>query len=701
MSTIVSSIYEAEKRREVQKQLVEAKETAENADRAKSEFLAIMSHEIRTPMNGVIGMLNLLKRSQLSDIQSRQASIAQSSAKSLLYLINDILDFSKVEAGKLDLEEVEFDLRSCIENVAESMAIKAEEKSITLILDLAQLNQSWMVGDPGRIRQIFTNLIGNALKFTPQGEIIISCFAQRKGDQYHVSASVKDSGIGIAPEKINGLFDSFTQADASTTRQYGGTGLGLAICKRLCNMMKGEISARSTPNEGSEFYFSLVLDACEARTTAIPKTSLNHRRILVVDDNDTNREILRIQLRAWGAQVTEADSGPAALEICNQSKDTAFDVAILDMQMPEMDGAELGQHIKTLSPTTGLIMMTSLAMRNDAKRFAELGFEAYFTKPVTMSDLHDALAVVLDKGKTLKNASPLVTKHYLRSLPPSSTNEQVGKPIWGNNQRILLVEDNSVNQEVASLMLEDIGLIADIASNGLEAITSLKTAPEESPYTLILMDCQMPEMDGYESSRAIRDFEAGERYAFIPIIAMTANAMKGDRERCINAGMSDYLSKPIDPEELLNALVKWIKPKLRQASESVTSRHHSTEDQPHKALDDQLATVWDKDKAFKRVGQKENRLVYLVKMFLKDMPERVSSLNNDFEHKSTTEILAVAHACKGVALNLGLNTLAKSSENLEKAARDQNFELCLEIKPRFTQAFSEAISALEEYLNHH
>jgi len=692
MATLVGGICEADKRRDIQKQLIAAKETAENADRAKSEFLAIMSHEIRTPMNGVIGMLNLLKRSQLNEIQTRQAGIAQSSAKSLLYLINDILDFSKVEAGKLDLEEVEFDLRSCIEGVVETLAIKAEEKSIELILNLTDLEHCWMSGDPGRIRQIFVNLIGNSLKFTNEGDIVISCSAQKRDNRYHICASVKDTGIGIEAEKIHHLFDSFTQADASTTRLYGGTGLGLAICKRLCNMMGGEIEVHSEINQGSEFVFSLILDACEPRTNPIPTTSLNHKRILVIDDNDHNREILRIQLQAWGAQVSESSNGAHAIELCQQQTKTPFDIAIVDMQMPIMDGAELGPRLHQICSSMGLVMMTSMAMRNDAKRFSELGFQAYFTKPVTMSDLHDALAVVLENGKCLNQASPLVTKHYLRSLPTPNYEESSKKiPLWGDHQRLLLVEDNSINQEVASLMLEDLGLVADIASNGLEAITALKSAPKESPYTLIFMDCQMPEMDGYEASQAIRKLDAGTRYAVIPIVAMTANAMKGDREKCLNSGMSDYLAKPIDPDELSAILVKWIKPR----SEPNTIENIKSS----KVVEESSAgLIWDRVGAFKRVGQKESRLAYLARLFLEDMPKRVSDIDEAFSRKDITTILTVSHACKGVALNLGLMQFAQTSRQLEDAARHDRYSQCAGIHSEFVDHFNTATQILSDYM---
>lgn len=693
MSTFISGICEADKRREIQKQLITAKETAEQADQAKSEFLAIMSHEIRTPMNGVIGMLNLLKRSQLNDTQTRQAGIAQSSAKSLLYLINDILDFSKVEAGKLDLEEVEFDLRSCIESVVESMAIKAEEKSIELILNLSQLEHSWMKGDPGRIRQIFINLIGNALKFTHSGEIIVSCTAQKLDTQYKVMASVKDTGIGIDAKKSDNLFDSFTQADASTTRQYGGTGLGLAICKRLCNMMNGEIGVTSEPNQGSKFFFSLQLDACEDRKGAIPQISLNHKRILIVDDNDTNREILRIQLKAWGAEVFECSGGAEAIRLCTEKADSFFDAAILDMQMPHMDGAELGQKLGQIAPSTGLIMMTSQAMRNDAKRFSQLGFQAYFTKPVTMSDLHDALAIVVEKGPCLDQASPLVTKHYIRSLASPSLDVEAGTTLdWGSHQRLLLVEDNAINQEVASLMLEDLGLIIDIASNGLEALSALKSAPEDAPYTLVFMDCQMPEMDGYEASQAIRKLDAGSRYAVMPIIAMTANAMKGDREKCLDAGMSDYLAKPIDPDELSAVLIKWIKPKTITLSD--TPLKESPTDNTHS----QGLPIWNRDSAFKRVGQKESRLAYLAKLFLDDMPARVSEMKRAFDTKDIKKILTVSHAAKGVALNLSLECFAESARKIEDSARNENFDACKSFHNEFLDHFSKAEQELSNYM---
>lgn len=696
MSTFISGICEADKRREIQKQLITAKETAEQADQAKSEFLAIMSHEIRTPMNGVIGMLNLLKRSQLNDTQARQAGIAQSSAKSLLFLINDILDFSKVEAGKLDLEEVEFDLRSCIESVVESMAVKAEEKSIELILDLSQLEHSWMKGDPGRIRQIFINLIGNALKFTHSGEIIVSCAAQKLDKQYRIMASVKDTGIGIDAKKTGDLFDSFTQADASTTRQYGGTGLGLAICKRLCNMMNGEIGVTSEPNQGSKFFFSLQLDACEARTGAIPQISLNHKRVLIVDDSDTNREILRIQLKAWGAEVFESSGGEEAIRLCTEKSGDFFDAAILDMQMPHMDGAELGQKLGEVIPSTGLIMMTSQAMRNDAKRFSQLGFQAYFTKPVTMSDLHDALAIVVEKGSCLDQASPLVTKHYIRSLASPTHDIEAGTTLdWGNQQRILLVEDNAINQEVASLMLEDLGLTIDIASNGLEALSALRSAPEDAPYTLVIMDCQMPEMDGYEASQAIRKFDAGSRYAVTPIIAMTANAMKGDREKCLDAGMSDYLAKPIDPDELSEILVKWIKPK------TITHCDITPKETPTENTLPQDLPIWNKDSAFRRVGQKESRLVYLAKLFLDDMPSRVSEMERAFDAEDVTAILTVSHAAKGVALNLSLECFADTARKIEDSARNGNLDECKVYHDDFVDHFNRAEKELSTYMKEH
>ncbi len=520
---------------------------ASAANQAKSEFLANMSHEIRTPMNSILGFSELLSNESLAPEHAKFVQTIHDSGESLLTLINDILDFSKIEAKKLDLEILDFDLRDLLEDFAGMMAVRAQEKGLEFLCSANPDVPSYVQGDPSRLRQILTNLTGNAFKFTEKGEVAVRVTVVSTNDtEVMLRFSVRDTGIGIPAEKLDRLFKSFSQVDSSTTRQYGGTGLGLIISKQLSEMMGGEMGVCSEKGKGSEFWFTVRLSQQHQkdRTRTIP-AQIKGIRILVVDNNASNREILTMRLASWGAVVAESSDGPSALETMQKSKttNTPFDVVITDMQMPGMDGLMLGRAIRQEEGLCKprLILMTSLGQQNNTPEFAQIGFAACLTKPVRPSELYARLTAVLTGTPHTEVSHPIAGQDSV-------------SPIQNGMIRILLADDSTINQIVTTKMLEQLGYRSDAVANGQEAITSLCTLP----YDLVLMDCQMPEMDGYEATRAIRGGSSGVPNPQVPIIAITANAMQGDRGKCLEAGMSDYLSKPVQLQGLAAVLERWL-----------------------------------------------------------------------------------------------------------------------------------------------